>query len=197
VRTEAFRTLYGRDHMPDAITVWMVDAGHLAAAPPEQRGLVRALGAQRLGLHRPRPSDDPELLWSRLARVSPHISLSGRTRGDDGGRIRPVARRPHPARHRQPRPHGSAVGDLRKRSMLVRYMCLRFTLDTPLALGLAPAALYVGCSDGLIALNVPAPHNQTGVSDNSSLGRRDPSSLLHLGSMWRSWRAGTTRPTNA
>jgi hypothetical protein len=69
VRIEAFRTLYVRGEMPAPITVWMVNAGELAAAPSEQRRLVRALAAQRLGLHRVGLSDHPELLWCRLARV--------------------------------------------------------------------------------------------------------------------------------
>jgi WD40 repeat protein len=77
VRTEAFRTLHGRGETPAPITVWMVNAGELAAAPSEQRRLVRA--AQRLGLDRPGLSDHPELLWCRLAGMSPHISLSGHT----------------------------------------------------------------------------------------------------------------------
>jgi hypothetical protein len=79
VGTEAFRTLFGRGDMPDAITVWMVNADELAVAPAEQRGLVWALGAQLLGLNKPGLSEHPDLLWCRLARVSPHISLAGHT----------------------------------------------------------------------------------------------------------------------
>jgi WD40 repeat protein len=78
VAVEAFRTGYGGSALPPPVVTTMVAHAQLHSSRPEQRRLTRALAARRLGFDDARMSD-PRVRWARLARISPHVPLTGHT----------------------------------------------------------------------------------------------------------------------
>ena len=79
VAAEAFRSVYGRGDLPAGIAVSMAARHELmVAADADQRRLVRALMAARLGVDGP-GLRDPRVLWCRLGRVDRHLPLTGHT----------------------------------------------------------------------------------------------------------------------
>ena len=70
--------------VPSPVLASMVVAAALDRAPVAQRGLVRALAANRLGMIGDSAAQDPRLVWCRLRRVVPHLPLTGHTGAVNG-----------------------------------------------------------------------------------------------------------------
>jgi hypothetical protein len=155
VRAEAFRLAYGREVLPPLVLATMVAASDLAAASQTQRGLVRVLAAHRLGAAADTIPAHPALRWSRLNLVTPHITLTGHTSmvvAVAFGRL----------------PDGRTVLAAGSNDATVRFWAIgggEFVTDlggyllrpsSCWAVAVSSDAVFVGCSDGLVALEFPA-----------------------------------------